>query len=319
MEPLVSVIVPVYNGEKYLADCLDSLINQLYKNVEIIIVNDGSTDGTKDILDFYVQKDNRIKVIHKENGGVSTARNTALEIAQGEYVHFCDADDWISIDFYKQVISLMENKKVDFAAVNTYMHDEENEPVIRMKMISEGKYNKIALLKYCCGVLGKRNNVATCFLAVNDKIFKRSVLYDKDGNLIQYKVGMKYLEDGKFLIDVLENVKSGYYFKKAFYHRRLNAESAMGKLDIIRLSQQMLDGYETLLECNFSQNNHNVKKYIFDAYERAAFYYVRQAWDLDCEEAVLKIRKRFSESEQFQKRCDDYYKLLCEEAEEFNG
>lgn len=100
-EPLISVIVPVYNVEKYLARCIESILNQSYINLEIILVDDGSTDSSGKICDEYAADDKRIYVIHKENGGQSTARNAALDCAKGEYITFVDSDDYIHTDFIK--------------------------------------------------------------------------------------------------------------------------------------------------------------------------------------------------------------------------
>ena len=97
-EDLISIIVPVYNVEKYLEQCLESLLNQTYKNIEIIVVNDGSTDQSLDILKKYSFKDNRIKLYSQKNQGISAARNTALEHINGKYVMFVDSDDWIEIN-----------------------------------------------------------------------------------------------------------------------------------------------------------------------------------------------------------------------------
>ena len=96
LKPVISVIVPVYNVEKYLTVCIDSLMNQGDLRMEIILVNDGSTDLSGEIADEYAKKEERIKVIHQENEGASAARNPGLEIAQGEYIAFLDSEDWIS-------------------------------------------------------------------------------------------------------------------------------------------------------------------------------------------------------------------------------
>ena len=96
--PKVSIIVPVYKVEKYLRKCIDSIINQTLKDIEIILVDDGSPDNCGKICDEYAAKDTRIKVIHKENGGLSSARNAGMEVAEGEYIGFVDSDDWIESD-----------------------------------------------------------------------------------------------------------------------------------------------------------------------------------------------------------------------------
>ena len=114
-EKLVSVIIPAYNIEDYIGRCLDSIISQTYKNLEIIVVDDGSWDYTGEILDNYAKKDRRIKVIHKENGGVSSARNKGIEAAEGDYIGFIDGDDLIEPEMYKTLVDLLEEENADIA------------------------------------------------------------------------------------------------------------------------------------------------------------------------------------------------------------
>ena len=106
--PLISVIIPVYNVQDYLARCLDSILAQTYQNLEIILVNDGSKDNSGAICDEYAARDDRVQVIHKENGGLSTARNAGLDLAAGEYLSFIDSDDWIASDAYEHLMNLVE-------------------------------------------------------------------------------------------------------------------------------------------------------------------------------------------------------------------
>lgn len=109
-EALISVIVPVYNVEAFLPKCLESIINQTYKNIEIILVDDGSTDNSGKICDFYKIQDKRIKVIHKFNGGISSARNYGLKVIRGEYILFVDSDDWLD-ENHIQTLALYTNKE----------------------------------------------------------------------------------------------------------------------------------------------------------------------------------------------------------------
>ena len=104
MDKKISIVVPVYNGEKYISKCLDSLINQLYKNIEIIIINDGSSDNTEKICNKYKEIDSRIKLISVDNGGVSRARNIGIENATGQFLMFCDSDDYASKDWCKLLL-----------------------------------------------------------------------------------------------------------------------------------------------------------------------------------------------------------------------
>ena len=112
---MISIIIPVYNSEKYLKKCLDSVINQSYKDIEIILINDGSSDSSGKICDEYSINDNRIVVIHKKNEGVSEARNKGLDIANGEYIGFVDSDDWIHKDMYLNLVSAMRRFDADIA------------------------------------------------------------------------------------------------------------------------------------------------------------------------------------------------------------
>lgn len=105
MNPLISVIVPIYNVEKYLVRCVDSIVNQTYKNLEIILVDDGSPDRCPQMCDDYAEKDSRIKVVHKKNGGLSDARNAGMAVATGEYISFIDSDDWIETSMFELLLN----------------------------------------------------------------------------------------------------------------------------------------------------------------------------------------------------------------------
>ena len=118
MEQLVSIIVPIYNVEKYIKECIDSIINQTYKNLEIILVDDGSPDCCPKICDEYSKKDKRIKVIHKENGGLSSARNAGLDVAKGEYVSFIDSDDVVDEKFIETLYNLCIENNCDISECN---------------------------------------------------------------------------------------------------------------------------------------------------------------------------------------------------------
>lgn len=113
MENLISIIVPVYNVELYLDKCMESIVNQTYKNLEIILIDDGSTDDSGKKCDEWARKDNRIKVIHKENGGVSSARNVGLEMAKGEYIGFVDSDDFIDENMYEMMHREIKKDEID--------------------------------------------------------------------------------------------------------------------------------------------------------------------------------------------------------------
>ena len=118
MDKKISVIIPIYNVKKFLEKCLTSVVNQTYKNLEIILINDGSTDNSLDICNEFVKKDERIKLINKENEGLSAARNTGLKLATGEYIGFIDSDDWIDLDFYEKLYNAIEKNQADIACAS---------------------------------------------------------------------------------------------------------------------------------------------------------------------------------------------------------
>lgn len=115
MDPIISIIVPIYNVGKYLPKCIESILNQTFKNFELILVNDGSTDNSGVVCDDYAKKDTRIKIIHKSNGGVSSARNAGLYVAKGEYIGFVDPDDYIDKNMYEKLYRLCIDNNSDIA------------------------------------------------------------------------------------------------------------------------------------------------------------------------------------------------------------
>lgn len=134
MEDLISVIVPIYNVEKYLNRCVDSIINQTHANLEIILVDDGSQDNCFDICEEYSIKDRRIKVIHKINGGLSDARNEGLKIAEGEFIGFVDGDDWIEPEMYERLLESIVKNNSDISACSVKMVWEDS---IKYRMLTK--------------------------------------------------------------------------------------------------------------------------------------------------------------------------------------
>ena len=125
MNYLISVIVPVYKAEKYLNQCIESIVSQTYQNLQIILVDDGSPDNCPAICDDWAKKDRRIVVIHKENGGQSSARNVGLDIARGEYVGFVDADDFIDHDMYEILLHSLVSTNVDIVCCGSRIVNEK--------------------------------------------------------------------------------------------------------------------------------------------------------------------------------------------------
>lgn len=129
MQDLISVIIPVFNVEKYLSKCIDSVISQTYENIEIILVDDGSADSSGEICEFYKEKDKRIQVIHKINGGLSDARNSGLEIARGEYVVFIDSDDYVDANYLMKMYLAISRMQADLVICNYCLVDDKGKSI----------------------------------------------------------------------------------------------------------------------------------------------------------------------------------------------
>lgn len=170
MTPLISIIVPVYKVEKYVSKCIESLIHQTYKNIEIILVDDGSSDNSGIICDDFSKNDSRITVIHKENGGVSSARNKGLSEAKGEYVCFVDGDDYVLADYIADMLNVAIKTSADIVTCNYYnvWSDKKQKEQLPLKLpmgdfiVKSGKdslsdmlYGKTCYASSCCKLYKK--------------------------------------------------------------------------------------------------------------------------------------------------------------------
>lgn len=209
---LISVIVPVYNVEKYLKECVDSLINQTYKNIEIILVDDGSTDGSSLICDEIAKKDDRIQVYHKKNGGLSDARNYGIEKAAGSYICFVDSDDYVEKDYINSMFQNIKKYNTRIAACG-YCHLYENGGIkeINFQNIKKIYYGDEAQ-KYL-NIIGYFN-VSSC-----NKLFEKKLFND-----IRFPVGKKS-EDWFVMYKLIEKANSIYYDSDSKYIYRQRAGS----------------------------------------------------------------------------------------------
>ncbi|MGM0215625.1 glycosyltransferase family 2 protein [Enterococcus sp. AZ109] len=203
----ISIIVPVYNVEKYLHKCVDSILEQTFTDFELILVDDGSPDGSGAICDEYAKKDARVKVIHKENGGLSDARNAGIDIAQGKYLGFIDSDDYIEKDMYELLYNNIINENADLSICGVY-HVYDNKEII------ENKKQYMVLDRDETMVLIFHGNL------ISDHAWNK--LYTKKiFNETRYPVG-KYHEDSFTIVSILDKCKKvvvdtsqEYYY----YHR----------------------------------------------------------------------------------------------------
>jgi glycosyltransferases involved in cell wall biogenesis len=212
-KPMISVIVPVYNVEKYIKKGIESLLAQSYQNIEIILVDDGSPDNSPAILDQYTKKDSRIKVLHQKNQGVSTARNNGIKISNGEYILFVDGDDYVGKDYVEFFYKLISQKSADiavnydlFSALNSSHNHHEKEEVESPEQIIEDIY------------LGKMN------VAVWNKMYKKSFL---EKNNIRFNPKIWYGEGMLFNIECLSSTKKIAVGSRKVYYQVYNQNSAM--------------------------------------------------------------------------------------------
>lgn len=170
MTDLISVIIPVYNKENYLKKCIDSLINQTYSNIEIILVNDGSSDKSPEVCDEYSVKDSRIRVINSDNKGVSAARNLGIDKANGRYLMFVDADDWVAPDFCEEAIKIISENDSDIGVFGFFCVDGKSGATKSEKRYKTEQLNNIEALERLL-----KNDIENY---IWNKIFKASVFFD---------------------------------------------------------------------------------------------------------------------------------------------
>ncbi len=200
MNPKVSVIVPIYNTEKYLSNCLNSITSQTHQNLEIILVDDGSTDKSSQIADDYAKKDKRIKVIHQKNAGQSAARNTGIKKATGEYISFVDSDDQIEPEFVSSLLKLYDGKTSIAVCGHQYRRLKENtsKNLYQSELKSRGKNE--TKKAYIVKLLVKDGRMYSC----NNKLFKAEYIKDND---ILFDTSINFAEDTKFVLEYLNHAK----------------------------------------------------------------------------------------------------------------
>lgn len=221
---MISVIVPVYNSENYLSECIDSLINQTYKNFELILVDDGSTDKSARMCDEYAIKDSRIKVVHKENGGVSSARNVGLQLSQGEYIQFVDSDDYVKPEFLSILINSIEqnNSQISVCKAST-IH------INGTKSKSKSKVSENI-------TLDRKEATSFLFNEMNNALWNKLISKDAIKDII-FEEGCTFGEDPYFLIQVLNNCERVSFVADELYCYRKNE----GSITTTKFSEKKFD------------------------------------------------------------------------------
>lgn len=251
---LVSIVVPVYNAEKYIVDCLESIKNQSYKNCEVILIDDGSTDNSGKICDRYAESDKRFKVFHYKNRGVSSARNEGIKKSNGKYLVFVDVDDWIEDNYVEKFLNVID--KTNYAQCNfniclddkkyseniidkSYFLDDVNKIKKSIFSINYGKKNKISNSRCVCGKMYNLN------------ILKRNNIY--------FNKDIYLLEDGIFNLEYIKHCNGCYLISESLYNYRQVPSSSSH-----RYNEDQLKQYNMVEEILYG--------YISNDYEKELYY-----------------------------------------------
>lgn len=273
----ISIIVPVYNVEAYLGKCIDSILNQTFKDIEVILVNDGSKDKSGDICEAYKSKDSRIVVIHKENGGLSSARNSGLEVATGELVGFVDSDDWIEPDYYEILCDGIEKLNADISVMHLF------------KVIRYEKIEFLSSKKEGWTLLNHRDALERFFsddfigYSACNKLYKRNLF---EG--VRYPEGM-LMEDKATTYKLIHKANSVVVNLSRKYHYYLRNDSIMQS----EFNRKKFDSLVTHVE-----QIEFVDRYYPEFYEVIRARYAYEAFRL----LLMMIRSNYSEKPDFD-RC----------------
>ena len=268
--PQISVIVPVYNAEKYLAECVDSILTQTLHDIEIILVDDGSTDSSPALCDAYAEKDSRVKVIHKANGRAASARNAGMKIAQGNYIAFVDSDDWIVPDMYEKML----RTNADVVLCDYVRFQGKQEFPFTQPNIREGFYDKeqIRAEIYPHLVMDGLEypiTISNCALLIRKEIIVK--------NRLSYREDIHISEDAPFGSEVLYCANSFAYLKgQQFYHYRIT-EGSVSKTykpwwwdSSLKINEETENFFGNCPDYDFSQQ---IKSNMFYL-ARAEIYYI---------------------------------------------
>lgn len=233
---MVSVIVPVYKVEDYLKRCVDSVLNQSYENLEIILVDDGSPDNCGEICDEYARQDNRVKVIHKENGGLSSARNVGIKIATGEYISFIDSDDWVDKDFIQKLRNALIQEKSDMSAC-LFCRTKGNEGQRakfdkKIEIITNKKYYNVLSENTYAGY-------------ATNKLFKREIIIN---NNLLFDEKIFNGEDFPFTLEYTKYVNKVSFIKQDLYYYFFRETSIMQTISLSKRFLTLLHAREKALK-----------------------------------------------------------------------
>ncbi len=220
MGKLISIIIPVYNTEKYLERCINSVLQQTYQDVEIILIDDGSTDASGEICDLYQRKDSRVKVIHKENAGVTSARRKGLELSRGEYVGFIDSDDWVDPDMYINMYDTINRETIDIVCTG-YFEENSGSTFVVYDEVDEGLYQSEDIEKLALSMLELGKGKIQPSLCT--KLYRKDIILSAIAKL---EDEVTFGEDCLLNFFCFLLCKKVIVKKEAYYHYAMNEASA---------------------------------------------------------------------------------------------
>jgi glycosyltransferase involved in cell wall biosynthesis len=303
----ISVIIPIYNVEDYLYECINHIVNQSFKDIEIICINDGSTDKSMDILNQF--KDNRINIITQENKGLGASRNVGIKHAKGKYVYFMDADDYLELTALEELYVLCEKLNTDFIMFKLKNFDDITKEII------EDEYYSMPYLKNRVGDnIFNYNDVKDIALdlAVNSpgNFFKREFIKD-----LKYPEGLLY-EDNVFFTKALFKANKIYFYDKFLYNRRVrkNSLSKSPSLDTIDITDLLLDiineyGYTI----HKKELYYRIFNNIYKIFENTPEKYKEEVF-LKIKEKYQKYSEKWQEDSYFRNELNPRYKNIFESA-----
>lgn len=269
MNDKISVIVPVYNAEKYLDKCLNSLRDQTYQNLEIICVNDGSTDGSLNVLREHADKDRRIRIICQENSGSATARNTGLEAATGDWITFTDNDDWLDPDMYEKLLSYGQNNPADILACGYYFDYPNREiEAVDLLPVPFGIQDMRSFLYY----IYCRDQYKGVTSYIWNKLFHSSIIKKGEDVGIRFDETLGNLgDDIDWAARCYMQAKTISYLPNAMYHHRERPDSVFHMLDQRLQTMQHIQAYEKIIAL-FEENQ--IDKKVLDYVKRFYVYHL---------------------------------------------
>ena len=209
--PLISIIVPVYNVEKYIDKCISSILQQTYPRIELLLIDDGSPDKSGIICDMYAQKDNRVRVFHKPNAGVSAARNTGINNAKGEFITFVDSDDWLEPDCIRRSLNIINKNELDLLQFSSKRINDKGD----LLFLKTGETPILNASQYI--------EADQIYIAAGCSIYRTSIIRSTN---LKFDENLKLGEDQLFIYRYISKCKSCMRIKDSLYNYRLNPESA---------------------------------------------------------------------------------------------